>query len=93
MSNRTSSAMIGRLAAAAVLIGLPAVAAAQIQQLPATSRSEGQLNQMNNEIAQQQQIRGIQQQNQIETNRTQMQIQTAPQPVPVPVAPIGGRTR
>jgi predicted PurR-regulated permease PerM len=81
------------LAGLAASLGVLAIssASAQIQQLPETTRSEAQVNSLNSQIGSQQQTRGIQQQNQFETNQIRGQIQNAPSPIivsPPPVTPI-----
>ena len=91
------SATLRRVVAPALLalgfaLAASAPAFAQIQQLPETSRGESQVNSLNGQIRSDQQIRGIQQQNQFETNQIRGQIQNAPAPV-VTAPPIVGPRR
>lgn len=56
------------LLAAGLLAGAAGAASAQIQTLPETSRSQGQANSINENLASQGQNRGVVQQNQFEIN-------------------------
>jgi hypothetical protein len=80
----------------AVLAGLllgATPAFAQIQPLPETSRGEAQVNSLNRDMRSDQQLRGIEQQNQFESNQIRGQIQSAPAPIVVTPPPIVGPRR
>lgn len=87
-----SRAIAGSVIAAGLVFASTA-AQAQIEQLPATSRGEAQVNRLNRDIESQQQTRAIQQQNQFETNQIRGQIQSAPSPIVVTPPPIVGPRR
>ena len=61
-------------------------AVAQVQQLPATSRAEQQVNTINRSIAVEQQNRSAAQQNQFEVNSLRNQLS---RPAPPPLVPYG----
>ena len=73
------------LALAALLALPPGVALAQYD--PAASRAENQVNSLNRSMMQQQQIRGIEQQNRFETNAMRNELS---KPAPPPVVPNMG---
>lgn len=66
---------------------LAGTAAAQIQQLPATSRGEAQSNAINNSLAVQGQNRAAEQQNQFEINSLRNGASRTVTPPPVVIAP------
>ena len=75
----TSLGVLGLLAGPAL---------AQVQQLPATSRAENQVNSLNRSMETQQQNRAAAQQNQFEVNslrNAQSRPAVTPAPVPAPV--------
>lgn len=74
--------------ACALFLALSAAipAAAQIQQLPAQSRSEAQVNSLNRDMTRDQEVRGIVQQNQFESNQIRQQITTQPTITAPPIA-------
>lgn len=73
------------LALAALLALPPGVALAQYD--PAASRAENQVNSINRSMQQQQQIRGIEQQQRFETNAMRNELS---KPAPPPVVPNMG---
>jgi hypothetical protein len=73
------------LALAALLALPPGVGLAQYD--PAASRAENQVNSLNRSMMQQQQIRGIEQQNRFETNAMRNELS---KPAPPPVVPNMG---
>jgi hypothetical protein len=90
------SVTIRRVIGCAGFAGLLLAAApafAQIQALPDTSRSESRVNSLNSEMRSDQQLRGVQQQNQFENNQIRGQIQSAPSPIVVTPPPIVGPRR
>jgi hypothetical protein len=68
---------------AVVTAAIPATA--QVEQLPAQSRSEAHVNSLNNSMARDQQLRGVVQQNQFETNQFRQQTTTQPIIVTPPI--------
>jgi hypothetical protein len=79
--------------AAVVLVALAAVAGpafAQIQQLPATSRSEAQSQSLNNSLVNQGQSRGAAQQNQFEVNSLRNDSARTASPPAVAAPPVAG---
>jgi hypothetical protein len=84
---------IGCAGFAGLLLAAATPAFAQIQALPETSRGEAQVNSLNSEMRSDQQLRGVQQQNQFENNQIRGQIQSAPAPIVVTPPPIVGPRR
>lgn len=80
------------LLAAGLLAGAAGAASAQIQTLPETSRSQGQANSINENLANQGQNRGLAQQNQFEINslRTTPGMGAPPPPVVSGPGIVGG---
>jgi hypothetical protein len=60
-------------------------ALAQVEQLPASNQSQAQVDQLNRQMGNHEQARGLAQQQQFETNRLQTEMQTAPSPIRPPV--------
>ena len=79
--------------AAVALTLIASTASAQIRQLPETSRSEAQVNTLNNSMMQQQRERAVSQQNRFETNSLQTQIHSQPVAPPVIAPPVVPRPR
>lgn len=84
---------LGCAGLAGYMLAAASPAFAQIQPLPETSRGEAQVNSLNSEMRSNQQVRGIQQQNQFESNQIRGQIQSAPSPIIVTPPPIVGPRR
>ena len=74
---RSGFALRALLAGGAFLTG-DTLVIAQIEQLPETSRSEAQVDQLNRVIGSHEQIRGLEQQQQFDDNQLQIQRQTSP---------------